>query len=178
MSTSTLTARPELASRTPEPGSIRSALPVWAALFLNVLAFSGVPTVSPLPMIVGQLLTQGAVLAAFVLALMANPRGVIRPNLFLVLLTMLAVVALMVSIHNEFVLGVDVRACRLLIFIAVLWLLTAWWGRSDFALVRAHLTCLRVVLGTVLIGAIVAPGSRSPTTADFRAYCGRFRPLR
>ena len=128
------------------------------ALFLNVLAFSGVPTVSPIPVIVGQLVTQGAVLAAFVLALLANPRGVIRPNLFLVLLTMLAVVALMVSIHNEFVLGSTFRACRLLVFIAVLWLLTAWWGRSDFALLRAHLTCLRVVLGTVLIGAIVAPG--------------------
>ena len=93
------------------------------------------------------------------LALLANPGGVIRPNLFLVLLTMLAVVALMVSIHNEFVLGSTFRACRLLGFIAVLWLLTPWWGRSDFPLLRAHLMCLRVVLGTVLVGAIVAPGA-------------------
>lgn len=36
----------------------------------------------------------------------------IRPNLFLVLLTMLAVVALIVSIHNEFLLGSTFRACR------------------------------------------------------------------
>jgi hypothetical protein len=69
------------------------------------------------------------------------------------------VVALMVSIHNEFMLGSTFRASRLLGFIAVLWLLTPWWGRSDFALLRAHLTCLRIVLLTVLVGAVVAPGA-------------------
>ena len=158
MSTLALTAQPEFASGTRGMGLIPGPLPVWAALFINVLAFSGVPTVSPIPVPVGQLFTQGAVLAAFVLALLANPRGVIRPNLFLVLLTMLALVALMVSIHNDFFFGSTYRACRFLIFIAVLWLLTPWWGRSDLVLLRAHLTCLRVVLGTVLVGALIAPG--------------------
>jgi hypothetical protein len=152
-----LTAQPELASRT-RGGLIRSPLPVWVALFANVLAFSALPTLVPIPTTLGQLLTQGALPAAVLLVLLANPGGVIRPNLFLVLLTMLAVVALMVSIHSEFVYGSTFRACRLLAFTAVLWLLTPWWGRSDFALLRAHLTCLRVVLGTVLVGAILAPG--------------------
>jgi len=140
-------------------GLIRGPLLVWAALFLNVLAFSGLPTLIPIPTSVGQLLTQGALVAAVLLVLLANPAGVIRPNLFLVLLTLLAVVALMVSIHNEFVFGSTFRASRLLGFIAVLWLLTPWWGRSDFALLRAHLTCLRVVLATVLVGAVAAPGA-------------------
>ena len=85
--------------------------------------------------------------------------GVIRPNVFLVLLTMLAVVALVVSIHNEFLLGSTFRACRLIGFMAVLWLLTPWWGRSDFVLLRSHITCLRIVLGTVLVGAVLAPGA-------------------
>jgi len=129
------------------------------ALFLNVLAFSGLPTLIPIPTTVGQLATQGALILAFLLALLANPRGVIRPNLFLVLLSALAVVALMVSIHNQFMLGSTFRACRLIGFTTVLWLLTPWWGRSDFPLLRAHITCLRIVICSVLIGAVVAPGA-------------------
>jgi hypothetical protein len=136
-----------------------SPLLVWAALFANVLAFSALPTLVPIPTTVGQLVTQGALVLAFLLALLTNPRGVIRPNLFLVLLTMLAVVALMVSIHNQFVLGSTFRACRLIGFTAVLWLLTRWWGRSDFVLLRSHITCLRIVVGTILLGAVLAPGA-------------------
>ena len=134
-----------------------SPLPVWAALFANVLAFSELPTLIPIPTTVGRVVTQGALVLAFLLALRANPRGVIRPNLFMVLLTMLAVVALVVSIHNEFLFGSTFRACRLLGFTAVLWLLTPWWGRSDLILLRSHLTCLRIVVGTVLVGALLAP---------------------
>jgi hypothetical protein len=159
MSVLVLSARSAQAGRARAMGLISSPLLAWAALFVNVLAFSGLPTLVRVPTTVGQLVTQGALIMALVLVLLANPRGVIRPNLFLVLLTMLAVVALMVSIHNQFMLGSTFRACRLLGFIAVLWLLTPWWGRSDLALLRSHLTCLRVVLVTVLVGAIVAPGA-------------------
>ena len=79
-----------------------------------MLAFSGLPTVIPIPITVGQLVTQGALGAALLLALLHNPHGVIRPNTFMVLLTLLAVVALMVSIHSEFMYGSTFRACRLL----------------------------------------------------------------
>jgi hypothetical protein len=132
---------------------------VWAALFLNVLAFSDLQTLIPIPISVGQMLTQGSLVLAFLLALMANPRGVIRPSIFLVLLTLLAVVALMVSLHNEFFLGSTFRACRLIGFTAVLWLLTPWWGRSDFVLLRSHIWCLRILVGSILIGAILSPGA-------------------
>ena len=160
MSTLALTRNPALAaSGAPAQGLLRSPLPVWAALFVNVLAFSGLPTVFPIPTTVGQLITQGSLILAFLLALMANRRGVIRPNLFLVLLTLLAVVALMVSIHNEFLFGSTFRACRLIGFVTVLWLLTPWWGRSDLALLRSHIWCLRIVVGTVLVGAVLAPGA-------------------
>ena len=103
-------------------------MPVWITLFANVLAFSELPTLLPIPTTVGRLVTQGALVVAFILALWANPRGVIRPNVFLVLLSLLAVVALVVSIHNEFLLGSTFRASRLVGFVAVLWLLTPWWG--------------------------------------------------
>jgi hypothetical protein len=159
MSTLTLTTNRVLAaSGARARAMLSSPLPVWAALFMNVLAFSGLPTLLPIPGTVGQLVTQGSLILAFLLALMANPRGVIRPNLLLMLLTLLAIVALMVSIHNEFFLGSTFRAGRLIGFITVLWLLTPWWGRSDFLLLRSHIWCLRVVLGTVLVGAVLAPG--------------------
>ena len=35
---------------------LRSPLPVWGALFFNVLAFAELPTLVPIPTIVGQLL--------------------------------------------------------------------------------------------------------------------------
>jgi hypothetical protein len=113
----------------------------------------------PIPTTIGQMVTQGSLILAFLLALMANPRCVIRPNLFLVLLTVLALVALMVSIHSQFIVGSTYRACRLIGFITVIWLLTPWWGRSDFVLLRTHIWFLRIVLGTVLIGAVLAPGA-------------------
>ena len=160
MSTHVQTANRPPAARGPRAKRLlRSPFPVWAALFVNVLAFSGLPTVFPIPTTVGQLITQGSLILAFLLALMANRAGVMRPNVFLVLLSLLAVVALMVSIHNEFIFGSTFRACRLIGFIAVLWLLTPWWGRSDLALLRSHIWCLRIVLGTVLVGAVLAPGS-------------------
>ena len=159
MSTPILTSSGPYSGAVSAKGLLRSPLPVWMALFLNVLAFSGLPTLIPIPTTVGQLATQGALILAFLLALLANPRGVIRPNLFLVLLSALAVVALMVSIHNQFMLGSTFRACRLIGFATVLWLLTPWWGRSDFPLLRAHITCLRIVICSVLIGAVVAPGA-------------------
>ncbi|WP_088318441.1 hypothetical protein [Kineosporia sp. R_H_3] len=137
----------------------RAPMLVWAALFLNVLAFSGMPTLVPIPGSLGQLVTQGSLVVAMVLALLVNPGMVVRPNLVLVLLSMLAVVALVVSLHNEYLLGSTFRACRLIAFTCVLWLLTPWWGRSDLPLLRWHLTCLRVIVGSVLLGAVLAPGS-------------------
>ena len=117
------------------------------------------PTLIPILTTIGQLVTQGSLILAFLLALLANPRGVIRPSLFLILPSVLAIVALMISIHNQFFLGSTFRACRLIGFVTILWLLTSWWGRADFPLLRAHITCLRVVIVTVLIGAVLVPPS-------------------
>jgi hypothetical protein len=159
MSTLALTANRAAAAGARAKGLLRTPLPAWIALFANVLAFAELPTLIHIPSVVAQLVTQGALIVAFFLALLANPRVIIRPNLFLVLLSLLAVVALMVSIHNQFMFGSTFRACRLIGFISVLWLLTPWWGRSDFVLLRSHIWVLRVVLGTVLVGAVLAPGA-------------------
>jgi hypothetical protein len=130
----------------------------WGALVLNVLAFSAMPTIIPIPLRAGQLVTQGALLAALALALVANRRMVVRPTLFLTLLAILGVMALMVSPHNEFPFGSVFRAVRFLVFILVLWVLTPWWGRRDMVLLRCHRRALWVVLCLVLVGAAISPG--------------------
>jgi len=110
------------------------------------------------PHSIGQLMAQGALLLALVLALLANPGMVIRPNVVLLLLSAMAVLALMVSLHNEFLVGSSYRAVRLVLFVVVLWLLTPWWGRPELPLLRAHLLVLKVILASVWLGAVLGPG--------------------
>jgi hypothetical protein len=141
---------------------LRGPVLAWAALYVNVLTFTG-SQVIPIPQPIGQAIAQGMLLVAVMLALLANPGVVVRPNIFLTLLTTMAVLALLVSIHNEFFFGSTYRAVRLLVFVAVLWLLTPWWGRPDLPLLRAHLLCQRVILASVWLGALLAPGAAFAT---------------
>ena len=55
-------------------------------------------------------------------------------------------------------LGTVYRTFRLVEFVIVMWLLTPWWGRRDLLLVRCHLKALLIILGSVLLGIVVAPG--------------------
>jgi len=136
---------------------LKGPLPAWIALYVNVMPFQGT-SLLPIPHPLGQAIAQGSLLAALLLAILANPGMVLRPNAFLTLLTAMAVLAVTVSIHNEFVVGSTYRAVRLLLFVLVLWVLTPWWGRNDLPLLRAHLLCLRVILALVWLGALGAPG--------------------
>ena len=113
----------------------------------------------PIPHALGQAIAQGSLLVALLLALLANPSLELRPNAFLTLLTAMAVLAVTVSIHNQFVIGSTYRAVRLLLFVTVLWILTPWWGRPDMPMLRAHVVCLRVIVALVLLGALIAPGA-------------------
>ena len=149
------TARPLVTSAGRVP---RLLLATWGALFFNVLAPSASETLVPIPRPLAQAMAQGSLVLALVLALALNRRVGLRPNLFLVLLSVLALVSLIVSLHNEFILGSAYRGARLIAFVAVLWLLTPWWGRRDMVLLRAHRICLWVALGTVAVGAALAPG--------------------
>ncbi len=132
---------------------------VWGALFLNVLAFAAMPMVLPIPGKIGQLLTQGALFAALGLALMVNPRAVMRPNVVMLILTVAAVVAMMTSVHSEFLISSTYRSVRYFVFVLAAWLLTPWWGRRDMLLLRCHRLCLALVLGSVVVGAVLAPGN-------------------
>jgi hypothetical protein len=156
----------------------------WGALFLNVLPPSANETVVPFSHTAGQMVAQGSLGLALLFALLVNPRLVVRPNLFLLLLSVMAVMALVVSIHSPYLLGSTYRGLRLITFVGCLWLLTPWWGRPDMALLRVHRLCIGAALVSVLVGAAAAPGKAfsfegrlsgalwpitSPQTAHFAA---------
>jgi len=133
----------------------RRACAAWALLFLNSLTYYG--SALPVPHTVGKVLTQGALPVALLVALTVNRRVIIRPNVFLCIVSLLALEAVVTTLQPQY-LGTVYRFFRLVEYVAVLWLLTPWWGRRDMLLVRAHLVCLSVALGTVILGLLVIPG--------------------
>jgi len=149
---------------------------VWALLFFNVLSYAKQPTVVPIPHKVGQLLTQGALALAFLLALSINRRVRIRVNLFLALYTALAVVSLAMSIR--FIgLGSTYRAVRLVGFVAVLWMLTPWWGRRDHVLLRSQVRFLVIVMVTTFVGLVLSPGKALAVNFGAKRLTGALWPI-
>jgi hypothetical protein len=140
---------------------------IWALLILNTLGSTGAVTVVPIPRSVIQLLTMGALVGAFTLALLINLQLRIRPSAFLLLLTLLVVVSVLASLNLESGFGALFRCARLALFVATLWLLTRWWD-SGLTFVRHHIRVLAVVLLSVAIGLAIAPGLALPET-----YSGR-----
>src|ERR1700742_4868654 len=139
----------------------------WSLLVLNVLTFysttwDGQPLLLPIPSVLGKLIAQGALPAALFVALTVNRRLVIRPNVFLCLLFLMLLEAVLTLIRHEYLyetaFGTAFRTVRLAEFVATLWLLTPWWGRRDLLLIRCHLGAMTVVLSSVLVGLLVAPG--------------------
>ena len=158
MSTSVVAPRHETGTAEADPGAFarRRVAWIWALLFLNVLSYGKMPLIVPIPSLMGQAITQGALWLALLLALTINARGAIRPNAFLVLFTLLGVVSFVVTVDG-FHLGPSYRAARLIGFLATLWLLTPWFGRRDLLLLRCHLRCLVGVIMLVVVGAVISP---------------------
>jgi hypothetical protein len=127
-------------------------------LLLNVLTYSKSPeNLVPLPSFAGKGLTAAALGVALVLVLSINPRLLIRPNVLLVLFTLLCVAAGVMSVRGYFGLGTIYRCTRLFVFVAVLWLTTPWWGRRDPLLCRFHRRALAIVLASVAVGLAISP---------------------
>ncbi len=137
----------------------------WLLLFINVVPFykgawNGLPLIVPIPSVVGRLITQGALPLALALAMSVNRRLLIRPNVFMCLLTCLVIAAVISGVNPEAgkFIATAYRTCRLTAFVGTLWLLTPLWDRRDLLLVKAHLVALFGVLGTVLLGLLIVPG--------------------
>jgi O-antigen ligase len=134
---------------------------IWALLFFNVLQTpSG--GVLPIPHRVAQVMTQGALAAAVVLAVTVNPKVRIRSGgFFLPLFSVLALSSLMMSIRFVSV-GAGYRAFRLIAFLVVIWLLTPWWGSRSMILLRSHRRFLVILLVSVFVGLLVSPHKALP----------------
>ena len=146
------------AAARPRPTRTHLGLLIWALLFFNGLAFNDIPLLIPIPVMVGKLLTQAALALAIGLVLVFNRARLTRPNLFLALFTLLALSSLMMSVRLVNGPGTLFRAGRFGAFLGVLWLLSPLFGRADRLLLKWHVTCLIVVLSTVVVGYLVAPG--------------------
>jgi hypothetical protein len=135
----------------------RKVSATWSLLFLNALTYYSGMSFLPIPSVLGKLITQGALAGAFLMALSVNRRLLVRPNVFLCLVSLLVIEAVVTSLDPQY-LGTLYRTFRLAGFVATLWLLTPWWGRRDLLLVRCHLRLLMAALGSVLLGLLLAPG--------------------
>lgn len=155
--------------RTPSPAVLRGweqSLPlsdaairrrigwVWGLLFLNVMPYSAKSVLVPFPTSVGKAITQGALALATLLAISINRKVLLRPSLFLMVMSVLAVTSAMMSVRGYFGFGSLLRAARLADMVAVLWLLTPWWGRRDLLFLKYHRRAMGVVLLVVGVGAI------------------------
>ena len=144
---------------TSHPSKIVGA--VWGLLVLNTLGSAGAKTIVPLPRSLIQMVTMGALVAAFALALTVNLRLRIRAGAFVFLLTLLLVESVISSAHLESGFGALFRCARLALFVGTLWLLSRWWdGGPTF--VRHHIRMYFAVLGSVAAGAVVSPGAAMP----------------
>jgi hypothetical protein len=128
----------------------------WCLLYVNTLVWE-TGSIIKIPGFVGKGVTQGALPAAILVLLTINPKINIRPNVFLCLISLLAVDTIITAaLPAHF--GTVYRTFRLLEFVVALWMLTPWWGRKDMLLLRCHLRWLLVSLVTVVFGFLIAPG--------------------
>ncbi|WP_416973801.1 O-antigen ligase domain-containing protein [Streptomyces sp. 4F14] len=133
----------------------------WGLLILNTLGSAGAKTVVPIPRSLIQMVTMGALVVAFTLALALNPRLRVRGSAYLLLLSALVVVSVIASVDLESGFGALFRCARLALFVGTLWLLSRWWD-GDETFVRHHIRMYFAVLMSVAAGLAVSPGAAMP----------------
>ncbi len=160
MSSSVAIMRPSRGARLLAPADLRERSIrrrvglAWGLLIFNSLTYYS--SLVHIPTTVGKGIAQAAGPAALIVALSVNRRVIVRPNVFLCLASLLIVGALVATLQPQH-LGTVYRTFRLAEFVTTLWLLTPWWGRRDLLLVRCHMAAYAVVLGSVVLGMLVAP---------------------
>ncbi|MEU1348663.1 O-antigen ligase domain-containing protein [Streptomyces sp. NPDC005786] len=146
----------------PRPaGTPKAVAIVWGLLILNTLGSAGAKTIVPLPRSLIQMVTMGALVAAFALALALNLRLRIRASAFVFLLTLLLVPSVISSVDLGSGAGALFRCARLALFVGTLWLLSRWWDGSP-TFVRHHIRMYFAVLASVAAGLVVSPGAAMP----------------
>jgi hypothetical protein len=155
------TIRPSHAARSIAPQDERQVLRrvalAWGLLVVNMATwFAGLSGLH-LPNFVGKGITQGSLPLALLVALSANRKLMVRPNMFLCLVGLLVLDTILTIMQPQHI-GTIYRTFRFVEFVAVLWLLTPWWGRRDLFLLRCHLRMLSLLLGSAVVGMFLFPG--------------------
>jgi hypothetical protein len=130
----------------------------WALLFFNILSYDKTASVIPLPNSVGKAITQAVLPVAVFVVLSINRKMVIRPSVFMCLLSLLALEGVFTILEWTYGLGTVLRTFRLVLFVVVLWLLTPYWGQDRMILVRTHLRVLFGFVCLALAGLVISPG--------------------
>ena len=130
----------------------------WGFLTVNTLGYIGVAQIIPFPRFVGQIITMGMLVTALTIALLVNRRVYVRPNAYLVLLTLIFIVSVVSSMRLESGVGSLFRCFRMGVFVLTLWLLSGWW-RGDLRFVSYHIRALAAILLTVLAGLVISPSA-------------------
>ena len=129
----------------------------WGLLYFNTLTFFPGVSFIGIPSSIGKGIAQSVLPVALVLALSLNRKVLLRPNVFLCLVSLIALETILTTLQPQHV-GTIFRTARLVGYVVCLWLLTPWWGRRDLLLLRCHLTALGLALGSVVIGLLASPG--------------------
>jgi hypothetical protein len=129
----------------------------YALLFFNVLTYSS-GSIIPFPSKVGKALPNGALVLALLIVVSVNPKLKLRPNVFLCLVGLLVFDGILTASIQLNHWGTAYRTFRYVEFLAVMWLLTPWWNRSDLMLFRWHLRLLYILLISSFVGMLLSPG--------------------
>jgi hypothetical protein len=163
----TFRPRPYVRSLAPVKASERSlerrVTLAWGLLVLNVLTFDPNVSILHIPATLGKIITQGSLSAALLVILTVNRRLIIRPNIFLCLPSLLVIEAILTCLEAQYLKGTAYRTFRLAEFVVALWLFTPFWGRRDLLLIRCHLKAMTIVLVSVAVGFVIAPGHAKNT---------------
>jgi hypothetical protein len=132
----------------------------WWLLLLNVMPYSKMGSILPIPNAIGKVGVQAALPLALLLALSVNRRLDFRPSIFLCLAGLLALETVVTAFAAQYPKGTGFRTFRMLDFILILWLLSPYWGRGKqgLLLARIHMNALFFIVCTVLAGLFIAPG--------------------
>ena len=149
---------------------------VWALLFFNVLTYAKLSTnLIPLPSAAGKAMAELSLAIVFFLVLSANKRLLVRPNILLILYTALCILAAVMSLRGYFGLNSPIRWFRFAAFMAVLWLMTPWWGRRDHMILQFHRRALIIVMISVVIGIAISPNNAFQYVSGAGANGGRLQ---
>lgn len=128
----------------------------WSLLFFDVLTYYPGYSFVHIPSTIGKVLAESALPFALLCALCLNRRVILRPNVFLCLVTLIVLGSIMPALQPQHV-GTIFRTLRFAGFVVTLWLLTPWWGRRDLLIVRCQLAVLGTLIGSVVLGLLISP---------------------